>query len=588
MQRQSFSGHEELLIDTPEVTSLLKAKLIKRSKRFQVYQQAETASGLLPNSLVRFNIPSSDCVDLRDSFVEFDITLSGSIPATDEFFTYNFIRADNGLTAENFNAGVRASVRWFWEYKGQKTNEFTNVGFNSTDPAVGLVAQQNAINNLQTIQVDGLDGFITLDSNMYDNQTGVTAPAFISYRNTNPFFKMSKPPNSDRLKLIMVVGRMSTGVVLGAAEIGLFSFGSTQTPYLEYGMGSVVDKVLIEVNSTVVYEIEGYNIMWNYFSNLKHVESRRTISRLLYNEGERETRNFIGTKRFAIPLYGIGLFDHIIPLDQIPGIQLRLTIKLASSLIALTTFSANNSENQSYRVDNARLYYHILQLPQDVREEFDNKLSSSGIIIGYDQYFRFIDSFTGSSKDMILNFNVKRFLGILAVMQEQGFINDNRNFEKNANYIRNSIQSLRLKIGSDYYPRDRVEALNTDDPLQFLLELLRFFGMQNPEISPSSIDVDDILAGLNYEANAHNAYQFEPNGRLDLPAFMMAISCDSLAHEEYVHKHDHSSGVDTSGQVNITLELRGITISNPPLVANVFGKFTSFLILSKNEVIYDR
>lgn len=588
MQTSSFSTKDDLLADTPEVTSLLRAKLIKRSKRFQVFQQAETASGLQPNSLVRFNIPSSDCVDMRDAFVEFDIGLDGIIGSTSEVVIYNFFSEDNNpppMVGPNTpqNNGL-IFLRWFWEYKGMKTSEFDNSPAN----AVGIAAQIAAINSLQTIQTDGLDGFIQLTSNIYPGDPG-PAVAFITMTNVSPNYKMSILPNSDRLKLILVYGALHTvpSVSLFAAEVTVLP-GTTQTPYLEYGIGSVIDKVLIEVNSTVVYEIEGYNVLWNIFNDLKTVEYRRTIGRLLYNEGERETRNFTGTKRFAVNLYGIGLLDHIIPLDQIPGIQLRITVKLAAPSIALTTNTSGNTNNQSYHVDNARIYYHILQLPEDSREEFERVLSTSGLIIGYDQWFRFVDSVFGSTKDMILNFNVKRFLGVLGVMQEQVFVNNNSNFEKNANYIRNSIQSLRLKIGSDYYPRDREEALNNSDPLQYLIELLRFFGMFNPEVSPSSVDVDSILAGLNYEANAHNDYQFEPNGRIDLPGFIMAVATDSLAHEGYVMKHAHSSGVDTSGNVNITLEMRGLTIVTPPLVVNIFGKFTSFLILSKNEVIYDR
>jgi len=538
---------DPILTDTPEITSLLYGtKLVKRSKRFQVYQQAESPSGLLPNSLVRFNIPSSDCCDFRDSYIQFDVTLDNIQAPTNEVVTYNFWSENNAppplppygppppVPNVPNNVGPNFKIRWYWEYKGYKTIEFDNSGVAATR----IADQMEAIDNLPTIISDGLVGSIIITSNVF---TFVLGPvAFITYTNTNPNFKMSDLVNGDRLKLVLVWGSQGDQSVMAVETIE--SEGIDRYPFLEYGAGSLIDKVLIEVNSTVVYELEGYYLLWNILNKMKDVEHRETIGRVLYNEGGRSTRDFVGSRRFIIPLYGVGLLQHIFFLDQIPGCQLRLSVKLASPQIALTTSTPFNTNNENYHVDNARFYYHTLQLPQSVREHVDYLLGSSGIIVGYDQWYNFRDTISGTQRDLVLNFNTKRFLGILCVIQEQGFINNNSLFEKNANFIRKNIQSLRLKIGSEYYPRDRIESANSEDSTGFMCELLRFFGMMTPETSVSNLDTMSILAGLNYEANNHFDYKFEPSGRLDLPSFLMAISVDSLAHEGWLNRHVHSSG----------------------------------------------
>ncbi len=544
-----------------EIGNLLNSTMSPPHTREQVYQQCENSGDILPGSQMRFNIPASDICDFRDSYIQVVLTPDNVVPQVSEVIVWRLLDV-TGVAAP------ATLARWQLEYEG-----FT------TDPMNQAISNANIVANLNllpSIVNAGLVGFITAANTL-------TIDGRLTLTINNPGNKLIT-----RRNYINVVSANATdGVQILMWDNNSTVPGSYQYPFLEYGIGSIVDKVMVEINSEVFTEIENYYMLWSIVSKLKLVDHRRTAGRILYNQGSQQNLVFTGPKKFAIPLYGVGILDNIFPLSQIPGIQFRITLRLAENRIALVSNTAVNP-TVSYHVSSCKFYYHVMKYSKETLNAIDSKLTGGGLSYGFDNWLTFTDTLTGTTSDKILNFNVRKFLGICAVMRQQSFYNDPTNIYKNASFIKNFISSYRLKVGSSYYPKDRVDLLSTNnDVVEAWIEVARFFGIFRPLTMDPDIN-DESLAELNYTANTHSDLTYEDNGRPNLPSFMMAISTDASARDNpEMGRHDYPTGIDTSGQVNITLELRNYTLqSDNTLYA--FGKFLGMCTLTNRGAVYTK
>lgn len=548
-----------------EVQGLLNSTMSTPDTREQVYQQAENTGQINPGSVIRFNIPAQDVADFRDSYVQVQLTMTNPVASVNERFEY---LATNVLGNQEAAATAYFQLEFMgWTTAGNFTQASTNVQI------------QSALNALPSVINNGLVGHLIVTNTL-------SVDGALNIVNNSPNFNI----NSMNYRMINVVGWFGTnGANTHILEIrqNINTIGSIQYPILEYGIGSIIDRITVEINSETFIDITQYFLLWQMYSRLKLVDSRRTSGIVLYNEGQEKDFIFTGAKKFAIPLFGVGILDNIFPLGLVPGIQFRITIYLAQPTIALTTNV--NGSTSSYYVQDCRFYYHNMKYGNDVLNALSRQLTSSqGITYGFVNWSNYNTNITGNTSQLVLNFNLKRFLGVCAVMRQNNFFNDNTELYKNSSFIKNMISNYRLKVGSNYFPKDKVELTNVnDDVVEAWIEVARFFGIFRPLSLDPSIN-DEALADLNYAADYHNEILYETNGQPDLPSFIMAISTDSTSYDNAdMERHDYPRGIDTSGQLNVTLELNNYTLLSDN-TASVFGKFLGMCILRTSAAIYDK
>jgi hypothetical protein len=573
-----------------EFEDLLNSSKVAPTKRVQIYQTAEQPGPISPSNYVRFNIPSDCIADFRDSYVTMDIYMTGNaIAQTPSTLTWQALTAAGPFP-------VNAPTGTFQlEYKG-----FQNGTPTGLQPLILVTASNTDIANylltIPTFKQD-FNVYTLADFNqkftVANTLSILPAPSLVITCLDKSIKFLDNNGAAIYIRVVNTNVRDSvTGAFLDIIPISVVN-GTPAFPRTEYGSGAFIDRVQIEFNSETFCEIENYNRLWAIYDKLKLVDHRRCSGTLLSNEVIFKETYFEGGKRVEIPLWGCGILNNIFPFMFSKNIQLRITLRLSDPRICLVN-SVGNDGTQSYYANNCQFQYHQIYIDEAVANRIKQKMAGEGLVYGFENYLSFSDSITGTTFDKNVDFNVKSFLGILGVMQEQNFYGDWTKFHKTDSFIRNNIQSYRLKVGSDYYPKNTIDTLpqnlanlySVPDVVQPFSELMRFFGLFQPlDINP---DInDEATAALGYYSNYHSGFYLDSyiSNLYNYPSFIMAISTDSEAREVDKSYHDMSSGINATGQNSITFELRNLQLQGINTLFT-YGKFQALAILDSQGITY--
>jgi hypothetical protein len=555
------------LVESEELFDVFSTSEYARSKRQQIYQKSEISS-FTQGQRISFNMPPIS-TDLRDAYFECDMELLNIV---DEVCPQWEIRSYDSLLL-TFAAVAPTSGSFNIKIK----DESINILFN--DSKDDIVTKLNSLEAIRFSPLEQLTyqlavGQVGTDLFSASGSIIVELCNFASLNVNTEYF-----PELQNVNLV-------AAVPLGLTAIQNVQ-GEEQFPKVEYDTHSIIRRVDIEFNAQTFSECDEWNVLACLMNKKQSADYYDTFGRITAGTGLK--RSWTGARRFSLRLGStMGLLEHYFPLHLIPGVQFRINLYLEDSRRCLVW--KDLAQNAGYGISNPELHYHALSISQDLTERFRQDINGQGLVMGFTSYQNLTDTLNNSQKDIITNFNFSRFLGITAVMREENFINDPTKDYKNTSYCRNSIQSYRLKIGQQYYPRDAVNLLqnpDTRDVIESVEEYVRFFNVVNDHCS-----VKDPYALLNFAGNYHNDEIVRFN-KIVPPSFIMAISTDPHQNEGPSERHRHSSGVDVSGQTNCSLEIRNVTLQQIELIqqnniVNLYARFNAFAVFQRNQAIFIR
>lgn len=546
------------IAESPELYGVFETAQFDRSKRQQVYQQSEISS-YQSGQRISFSMPPISS-DFRNAYFEFGMQLTDITPEVPAIFSIRSYDATTSYTAVAPTGGM---------FSLSLLNDKIDIAYDDTKGSI----------------VDKLNDIVRLIFPIKTVTFSLAAP-----QSPNDLFSASgeviivvsgfQSLYIDSVFDIRVVNSLlvDTGAPLSVIS-ELVQEPVAQFPHFEQNAASIIRRGEIEINSQTFTECDNINILkCAILDKTNPVEWYNTMGRVFANTGLNCT--WVGQRRFAIQLDDVfGILRHYFPLHLVPGIQMRINLYLEDPSLCLIQGAGGGGD---YVVYNPEIHYHTLKLSDTMQRKFSDRINSDGLVYGFTSYQNLTDTLDATEKDIITNFNFSRFTGILAVMREQSFVNNPENEFKMSSTIRNNIGSYRLKIGTQYYPRDRVDLLGVnDDVVEPFKEFVRFFNLDDPVNSNLNP-----YAGLNYEANEHGENKLiDFIGDLAPPSFVMAISTDPHQNEDYTH--NHSSGIDVSGQTNVSLELRGVQTQGTNTV-NIYARYNSFAVIQRNQSIYIR
>lgn len=555
------------LIESNELYDVFSTAEYSRSQRQQIYQKAEISS-YNPGSRVAFSMPPISS-DLRDAYLEFDMSLSDITPEVcPEWEIKSF-----DSTLLTFAPVAPTSGSFLIKIRGE------SVEINFNDSKDDII---DKLNNLEVIK------YSPLSQLAYQLEAGETGTDLFSASGSVKVELCNfgdLDVNADyypELQNINLVAAVPLGLT-AVQNVG----GVAQYPKIENDNHSIIRRVEIEINAQTFTECDEWNVLACLVNKGEPVNYYDTFGRITAGTGLK--RSWTGDRRFSLRIgRTMELLDHYFPLHLIPGVQMRINLYLEDPRRCLVW--GPNQTNASYTIVNPEFHYHSLSISPELTQKFRNDINGDGLVMGFTSYQNLTDTLNNSQKDIITNFNFSRFLGIVAVMREENYINDPQNDFKNTSYCRNDIQSYRLKIGGQYWPRDAVNLLqnqDTRDVIEPTEEYARFFNLVNEYCS-----IRDPYALLNFAGNYHNAL-IKRGEELVPPSFMMAISTDPHQNETSDNRHKHSSGVDVSGQTNCSLELRNVTLQQiqgltQNNIVNLYARYNGFAVFQRNQAIYIR
>lgn len=541
------------IIQSNEIVDLLEASSLPDTVRKQVFENSQNDS-YRPGNTMRFNMPQEMTSDFRDAYLQVDVALSNitaEVAQTQSVSVRNNAGVVTAPTSGNFDlllhigdAGVAI---------------VNNIAFGSTPAAITSLLASQLAGRLAT-------EFTPTVTTSYDTGGVLT----MTFTNMNVIPDDLGYVIEIRSDLIAAANLLVPGSTVIVA-------GSLRFPRLESNfIGSMIQRVKVEINGQAFSEIDRYSVLHNIWAKTQPLGWGITSARLL-NHADRSdaTRSLspTGTLRLTGRLYGLGVLDHVYPFQLVKGLQFRVEITLNTANDALV--QASSSASGTYLITNAEMHYHSLRLPQATLVKLKNKIDTTGLFYGYETFQSFATPISGSSKDVLINFSFNRFTGICFVFREDAFISDPSNFDKQSSFVNGDIRSFRLKIQSKYFPTNTIESVAAGDVTESYNEFMRFFGLT----ANSRLEPHQAIAGLSYDSIAHTDLKTTYNG-LYQPSFIGCVSTDP--HSKELDKHVHSSGINTSGQGNIGLELKQMLQLAFPTNLTVFGRAQQVMILSKS------
>lgn len=544
------------IAESPEIFGVFETAQFDRSKRQQVYQQSEISS-YQSGQRISFSMPPISS-DMRNMYMEYGMQLLNITPETPQIINIRSYDPTSSYSAVAPTAGSFDLSLW-----GIRIN----IAYNATKGSI----------------IDSLNAIVQTTAPIKSITFTLVSPQlptdlFSASGSLNIMVSDFQSLDLDSAFDIRVTGSLllDTGTPLSVVS-EITQLGVPQYPKYEMNASSIIRRCEIELNSQTFSECDDVNVLkCAILDKCNVVEWYNTVGRIESNTGIANT--WTGQKRFSLYLGDVfGILEHYYPLHLVPGIQLRINIYLEDPDRCLIQGVSGGGD---YIVYNPELHYHSLKLSDTMQRRFMDRINGDGLVYGFTSYQNLTDVLVANAteKDVITNFNFSRFTGILAVMREQSYINDATNSFKMSSTIRNNIGSYRLKIGTQYYPRDRVDLLGVnEDVVEPFREFMRFYNLAQNSNS---------YAGLNYEANDHAMTKLINHiGDIVPPSFIMAISTDPHQNEDYTH--NHSSGVDVSGQTNVSLELRGVQPQDTNII-NIFARYNAYAVIQRNQSIYIR
>lgn len=554
------------------VSDLLNPCRFSDTVRQQAYTQAQLSDVGPPGGQLRFSIPNNTTVDLSNAYIVYDLVSVNQIAETS--LSFNIVRP----------AVAAASGTWQLLYSGQSIGGVDNaqLSFNHNTPVSTILS---TLNNFYIFKGSGLlatstngagDSFATTQS------INITVSSFDSFDFVPTGFLVT----SALFSAVPAFLPLSINGLLPDTSVQ----GVLQTPRIEK-TSPIFNRVYIQVNGTTVFDVQGANRL---YSALNFIDTEFDSVGKANEDAYLENGTIInGRRKCRFFLNWIDLFQSIFPLDIIPNAQIILYMDLEQPNLALICSNSANNANQSYRIQNAKIKYHTLQLPESDKRMLRNELKN-GITIPFLNWVYFADVLNAGTvnKQSIFNPSVSNLLGVLFVMVDQSYYQNATHKRKLSTFLRNNMNTYRLKVGNLYFPLDKVESSNT---YYSITEQARELILLAQIINRKPI-VDDMEAFSNYSGTitgaGGNPEGNDPTNELFNPWFqntqnMMSVFGISTADIGFADKTHLCSrialhGVDTSVLPNVVLELEGMSVLNNDDL-NIFSLSQDYVTFFENK-----
>ena len=490
-----------------------------------------------PNQQIIINLNNNETVDLSNCYVEFDMSLTNQVAQAP--LVLRIIRpavfppADTG-TYEIFYKGIfLAAAVW-----------------NQGGAAVAIDINGNGVLATNAITVTGVGANVN---------TGIDLSFLTNYP------KLGLDVNN-----FSVNAQTSAGAIFVPLQTLIISPQVLPTPRLEKTT-PIINKLAVSINSETVIDVQNANRLMAFIQLMDVIDDKIGKG---YESSYEELGTHIPpstTSKLKIDLSFIDLFKIILPLELFPNPQIQINLTLEDPRFCLICSTAGNTAAQSYTIQNVRLQYHKIVLTPEDKNMINTRLnSSSGLIIPFKSWAQFNGSVGNGVATANITFNPirKHFLGIGVLQLSQTYYGDATNVRKLSTFLRNSVDTYRLKVGNLYFPLDRVNSSNVNfslvEPVRTLVEFC--------EVVKNKRIVNDMELLINYDGNYNVGGVIpqanNPSYTKYYPAYdekvhttaPIAILCSDVGYSNLTSLCNRLTlqGVDTGSLSNVTLELNGL------------------------------
>lgn len=580
------------MYELSRVTDLLNPCRFTDTVRQQAYTQAQLSDVGPPGGQLRFSLPNNTTLDLSDAYIDLDLVSVGGIPEV--AMVFNISR-----TVAAPLSGI-AGGSWQLLYDGSSVGGVDNANLvfrsntpigNSAAPAPGSILY--VINNyykfkgrgyLATSTNAATDTLVTAsDINITISRFGGWGGPPIGWSVSSALISAAGPP-------IVPVMLSIDGFTLSDASV----LPVMETPLVEKTL-PIFNRVYIQVNGTTVFDVQGANRL---YSALQFLDTEfDSIGKLVEDAYNENGTPFTPRGKFRFFLNWIDLFQSLFPMDILPNAQIILYLDLELPNLALVCATQLNNPTQSYRIQNAKIKYHTLQLSDSDKSQLRGELNTNGLTIPFLNWVYFADTIPNGTvnKQAIFNPSVSNLLGVLFVMVNQDYYADARNVRKLSTFLRNNMNSYRLKIGNFYFPQDKVEVSNTYYSIaEQARELILLTEVINRKPIVDDMEVFSNFAGTQFGVGG-NIIGNDPTDVRYVPWFenvnhMKSVygiaTCDlGFAEKTKLCERIALHGVDTSVLPNVVLELEGMSVDgNCDL--NIYSLSQDYLTFYSNKFVW--
>lgn len=595
--------------------SLLDPCKFSESTRAQAYANGDQQSWT-PGSQMRFSLPNDATLDMSESYIDFDVTLSNMQEEQPIVLRIDSRNAVTGASPVDAASGTFA-IEWF----GQIT-EYVSWNANTTVDAVGLVSLQTALRELLVLTGFGYQIDVFPNNTLIHTAINTADSIRIVIGNFDSYSTMPRELSEFTIVNNSFFNAVPQYIVLtlSIATVGGITFdGAFSSPRLER-YAPLFDQVQVLINDKTIIDIADYHILDAIdqatdatFGKLeKYTGTSATDTGLGF--GIRSTirpsgigndifRTYLSPipgqfeslpRRVRIYLDKIGIFRQLLPLNLLNNAQIRIHLRLELPTRALIITNAvvnnNNPDGQSYQISNGKFHFHTLTIPYAEQQMLSNIINSAdGLVIPFRNWSNFSQAIAAnlSNSNIIFNPSQSNMLGLYFVFHSLDYEAFAANRRKLTAFLKNEIERYRLKVGSEYFPRDYIQSSNIYPYLtEMVKELINF-----TELVKYKIIEGDFEAFLNYAAAPPYTSTADPTGFAWTPAFseptnqltIMAISTSDIGYDPQ-HKLCEKvalDGVNTSGLTNVQIELNGM-IYDQNMQIDIYTLHQDYLIFRGN------
>lgn len=507
------------------------------------------SSSYNPGQQLTFTLPSSDVLDLSEAYIDFDLSFINpvaEIPAEYSLGTF-------GATTGQFQMG----------FNGQYSIPLV------ANAATALEVE-NAINSIPSFRGKGYTVAVV----------GGPLPAAITITISNYDFWGATEQQEGGLTML-------PNVHTGAIALTSVIAGVLSQPRMEKYL-PIAKNITVQVASSEVVNLSNANVL----QIIDYMSDTNISAAMKFNEIAFQ-RNGMGlqygsfvARKMGLRLKDIDLLQKLIPASLIPNFSCKIFILLEDASRCLVQSIAN----QSYIISNPRLICHALKIAESEKAAIREAISSSdGLVIPFRTFGNFNQTILSGTTNQFILFNpsVSRLLGCYFVFQDNTYISTPSNTQKLSSFVRAGLNSFRIKIGSQYYPRDRIQA-SVAGVVEISRELCNF-----SEIVSNVSQSDDYGWAGNFVPK--NATGGAGVNKLWVPWFeeeinLMAIQALSTSDIGYSQTHKLCdriilNGVDTTALPNVQIELLDLN-ATLSLTCLVFYYSQQFLVFKDSMVSY--
>lgn len=339
---------------------------------------------------------------------------------------------------------------------------------------------------------------------------------------------------------------------------GIAGTGGTYTRF-NVDMRSIIDRMQIICGSTVIYDCQGQNLLFNMMNNIKDVNWAATAGTILNGTGttaQRQTDFANPNRVYAVELYNIAgsdLLSYALPMQKL-GAQTQIVLYLAQPASCMESDGAN----PSYVVNNCQYHYDSLTPSPGWDNLYNSRVMSNGVNFNYLNYEFLFDSSTlqvglrRATKS--LTFRYSSLIGVIAVMRPIANVESLTANNKLSTYNFNGIDSAQMRIGTYTQPIDQVRSYS--DLYMMFLQLF-------------DKSAQEALAG---------AVNFNTNN------FILAINLARHPYEK-IDQNTSISGINTSISNNLQLDISFDTPLNVAYTLETYGLYESTVSFNANGSI---